>query len=164
MGKKTKLKVKVSINKRVIDKFLGSSFIHVVKQSQIKAKYLSLKEYTPLNSQMMLVNRSFFSAQVITDYIACQLTLPTKSKDFHFRSSFKKGISKTFNAFFKLEESKNVLGLMFVCKGRWFRSPSGRSQKLSFSIGNFKKQKIAASLDFGQRSFTTRYGSSNLRI
>jgi hypothetical protein len=158
------LRVKISINKRPIDKFLGTSFIHLVKQSKIKAKYLPLKEHIPVKSQMMLINRSFFSAQVIADYIACQLTLPAKSKDFHFRSNFKKGISVTLNSFFKLEESKNVLGLMFVCSGRWFRSPSGRSQKVSFSVGNFKKQKIAASLDFGQRSFTTRYGSSNLRV
>ena len=118
LGKKTKLRVKISINKRPIDKFLSTSFIHLVKQSNIKAKYLPLKEHIPVTSQMMLINRSFFSAQVIADYIACQLTLPVKSKDFHFRNNFKKGISVTLNSFFKLEESKNVLGLMFVCSGR----------------------------------------------
>jgi hypothetical protein len=53
---------------------------------------------------------------------------------------------------------------MFTCSGRWFRSPSGRSQKLSFSIGDFRKQNISASLDFGQRAFTSRYGVTNLSV
>ena len=164
IAKKTKLKLKVSINKRPLDKFLGSSFIHLVKQPKIKTRLMIGDGQNFSAYKAMLVNRSFFSAQMIADYIACQLSLPTKAKDFHFRGSFKRGISNTLNSFFKLKESKNVLGFKFTCKGRWFRSPSGRAQKLSFSIGNFQKQKIASSLDFGQRSFTSRYGSSNLRI
>ena len=162
--KKTKQRLMVSINKRSLDKFLGNSFAHLVKRFRIRTQYLPFEKHTLSNSKTMLVNRSFFSAQMIADYIACQLSLPAKAKDLHFRSSFKKGISKTLNSFFKLEESKNVLGLKFICRGRWFRSPSGRAQQLSFSIGNFQKQKIASSLDFGQRTFTSRYGASNLRI
>jgi hypothetical protein len=97
---------------------MGSNFVQMVKQSKIRLRYLIENKSKFSDSQIMLINRSFFSAQVIVDYIACQMSLPAKSKDLHFRGNFKKGVSKTFNSFLKLEESKNVSGLMFTCSGR----------------------------------------------
>jgi hypothetical protein len=118
-----------------------------------------------LNRQIAL---PIFSAQVLSDHIANQVSGPENRKSPAFRKNLLSGITRFTLSLLKqvkFSHSNVLSGLKVECSGKWKHTASGRKQRLVFKIGNIRAQSFGQQvLSFGFSSANTKFGSCGFKV
>jgi hypothetical protein len=141
---------------------LDESFVnHLPNSSSERNKIISLL-LSNISSKVLYPS---ISAQVLSDYIRRQMSLPQKSKDLDFRINLKTGVSMLAVFLFKrFPLGSSIRGLRIVCSGRWSKTRSGRKQRLVYNRGSLKRLTFSALLDYGMATVTTKFGVCSIKV
>lgn len=106
------------------------------------------------------------SPEFLANYIAYQITTSKQNKNPDFQKGFTFGLYSTAKIFLStLRLTKNSpLGIRIVCNGRWMKTSTGRSKKISLSIGSIHTKNMNSILYGGTASRTTRFGKFTINI
>jgi hypothetical protein len=107
------------------------------------------------------------SAQVISTFLAQQLTSSERLKGETFKLGLLSGIASLTTTFLKeltISTKAVVLGLKVECSGKWQQTTSGRKQKLLFSIGSLKAQSASHFVSFGLSTVSTKFGACTVKV
>lgn len=142
-----------------------SSFIYFTKTTIIDILFLPNR----LNIKKAFFYRGLkiIQAQLLTEYIASQITKSYKAKDPFFKKSLLFGILKTILVLINFvvnSKTHMISGVKIECSGRWKQTSTGRTQKIRFMIGKISNQQTNKFISFGHSTSHTKYGSFGVKI
>jgi small subunit ribosomal protein S3 len=68
------------------------------------------------------------------------------------------------NEFVRARVVLMVTGVKIVCSGKWKKTKSGRSQKITVTTGRLQTQSLTALTSFGFATSITKYGSCGIKV
>lgn len=109
------------------------------------------------------MNHYWVTSSSISYYIAKQLSSLT-TRDVTFKRGLSKGITSLVVSLLKTPEACNIKGIFIVCKGRWSKTRSGRSQVTSLKIGSQKQLKLSSNVISTRSVAVTKYGACSIKV
>jgi hypothetical protein len=117
------------------------------------------KYHRPLISKLGVISFPD-NPEILANYIAYQITTSKQNKTPYFQKGLVFGLYSTAKIFLStLRLTKNnLVGIRIICRGRWAKTKTGRTKKISLAIGSIHSKKINSVVYHGTASKTTRFG------
>jgi ribosomal protein S3 len=90
-----------------------------------------------------------------------QISLPIKDRDTLFSVNLLEAFVWFAKGLIDRSALSYISGIVIVCKGKWSKTASGRSQRVIFNIGRFSLKNLVT---FGSSSTVTKYGVCHVKV
>ena len=106
----------------------------------------------------------FVPARWFSDFIALQIKLSPKHRNNSFKFGVPSGIQSLLRYYYNKNTRNFVSGIKVICKGKWTKSNSGRTQKFIWNLGSLNNQTFSFFIDSHISTFTTKFGACSVKI
>lgn len=165
---KTFLKDELHTNFRNSRSFKSVSFplnFDWVIQNQLENFSRSKKLKRTVNLWESKLLFRYIPARFFSSLISHQLKLPTKRRSFSFRAfGIQGGIQSILRFYFNSRTKMYISGIRVVCKGKWSKTNTGRSQKLTISMGKLNNQVLDTFIDSHTSIASTKFGAFSVNV
>nr|WEL35994.1 ribosomal protein S3 [Phaeocystis rex] len=153
--KKT-LKVKNSL------RFLSFLKRFVLNISQQESDDIKLKKKMSLWESRILFNA--VSSKFLSQLIAFQIKLKPRYRNEIFKLGIQIGVQSLLRYIYNTKTKFFILGVKAVCKGKWSKTASGRTQKITLNLGRLNNQAINSYVDSYSSFVTTKFGVCSVKV
>ena len=138
------LKILSSLKQYVLNTSQQTTSLNFKKfrSKKVGQKWIS-PEVTLWESKMLFhfVPSKFFSRLIVS-----QLKLTSKYRNEAFKFGIHIGIQSLLRYFYNKKTKIFVSGIKVICKGKWSKTASGRTQKIILNLGRLKNQTFIRSI------------------
>lgn len=106
----------------------------------------------------------YIPAAFFSEYISLQIKLSLGRRNEVFKLGIQGGIQTMLRYYFNSRRKLFVSGIKVICKGKWTKTNTGRTQKMIFNLGRLNNQVSDSFLDSSISTVTTKFGVCSVKV
>ena len=126
--------------------------------------FLGLKLGLKFNLWKSKILFSNVPARFFSEFISLQIKLSPKRRSKIFKYGLFYGIKSILSYYYNNRTKNFVSGIKVVCKGKWSKTSSGRSQKILLDLGRLNAQSFSYFVDSHITTFNTKFGVCSVKV
>ena len=107
---------------------------------------------------------SYIPAQFFSDFIALQIKISSKHRNEAFRFGVQAGIQSMLSYYYNSRSKNFVSGIKVICKGKWTKTGTGRTQKIILNLGRLNNQTFSFFIDSYISTVVTKFGVCSIKV
>ena len=107
---------------------------------------------------------SYIPAQFFSDFIALQIKFSSKHRNEAFKFGVQAGIQSMLSYYYNNRSKNFVSGIKVVCKGKWAKTGTGRTQKIILNLGRLNNQAFSSFIDSYISTVVTKFGVCSIKV
>ena len=107
---------------------------------------------------------SYVPAQFFSDFIALQIKFSSKHRNEAFKFGVQAGIQSMLSYYYNNRSKNFVSGIKVVCKGKWAKTGTGRTQKIILNLGRLNNQAFSSFIDSHISTAVTKFGVCSIKV
>ena len=107
---------------------------------------------------------SYIPAQFFSDFIALQIKFSSKHRNEAFKFGVQAGIQSMLSYYYNNRSKNFVSGIKVVCKGKWAKTGTGRTQKIILNLGRLNNQAFSSFIDSHISTAVTKFGVCSIKV
>ena len=107
---------------------------------------------------------SYIPARFFSDFIASQIKLSSKRRNESFKFGVQAGIQSILRYYYNSRSKNFVSGIKVICKGKWAKTGTGRTQKIILNLGRLNNQAFSSFIDSYISTVTTKFGVCSIKV
>ena len=107
---------------------------------------------------------SYIPAQFFSDFIALQIKFSSKHRSEAFKFGVQAGIQSMLSYYYNNRSKNFVSGIKVVCKGKWAKTGTGRTQKIILNLGRLNNQAFSSFIDSYISTVVTKFGVCSIKV
>ena len=107
---------------------------------------------------------SYIPAQFFSDFIALQIKFSSKYRNEAFKFGVQAGIQSLISYYYNSRSKNFVSGIKVICKGRWTKTGTGRTQKIILNLGRLNNQAFSSFIDSYISTSVTKFGACSIKV
>ncbi len=126
--------------------------------------FLGLKLGLNFNFWKSKILFSNVPARFFSEFISLQIKLSPKKRSKVFKYGILYGIKSTLSYYYNNRTKNFVSGIKVVCRGKWSKTSSGRSQKILLDLGRLNTQSFSYFVDSHISIINTKFGVCSVKV
>ena len=107
---------------------------------------------------------SYIPAQFFSDFIVLQIKFSSKYRNEAFKFGVQAGIQSLISYYYNSRSKNFVSGIKVICKGRWTKTGTGRTQKIILNLGRLNNQAFSSFIDSYISTSVTKFGACSIKV
>jgi len=107
---------------------------------------------------------SSIPAQFFSDFIASQIKFSSKHRNEAFQFGVQAGIQSMLCYYYNRRSKNFVSGIRVICKGKWSKTGTGRTQKIILNLGRLNNQAFSSYIDSYISTVITKFGVCSIKV
>ena len=103
-------------------------------------------------------------ARFFSEFISLQIKLSPKRRSKIFKYGLFYGIKSILSYYYNNRTKNFVSGIKIVCRGKWSKTSSGRSQKILLDLGRLNAQSFSYFVDSHISTINTKFGVCSVKV